>query len=192
MNERALALASWLALAMLALPCGAIAQDDDEGIDPTQSGYYVALSAGTALDQFSGGDFDNGYGGGVLAGYRAGQYASVELEAQFLENFETRRGGNNEVDLWLATVNFRLHVPMGRFEPYLTYGVGALGAESTGAPAARMKRTDLAFKGGAGLAFFLSDDVSIFGAATYAVPLGSAKKFEHATFVVGAQYKWEE
>ena len=137
MNARVAA----LGLAILLAGAPAIAEDEEEfEIDPTIFGYYVAISGGGALEQFSGvNGFDDGFGGGASFGYRAGEYASIEVQAEFLENFDTRRGAfSNEVDLWLTTINFRLHFPMGRFEPYLTYGGGAIGVDSTGAPAGRL------------------------------------------------------
>lgn len=191
--QRARAIVLGIAFA-LALAPGARAEDDEEEeeIDPTLSGYYLGVTAGTAIEQFSNGDYDTGQGAGAFAGYRAGEFTSVELQAEFLENFETNRGTNNEVDLWLATLNFRMHIAMGRLEPYITYGAGALGVDSTGGAAGRGKRADIVFKGGGGLAYHLSDALSVFGAATYALPLGSAKKYEHTSFVVGVQYKFEE
>lgn len=192
----ALALALF-GIALLVVPATrAVAQEEVSEVDPTLTGYYVAVSVGGALEQFSGiNDYDNGFGGDFSAGYRASEYLSVELQAQFFENFAVERAPNNEIDVWLTTIDFKLHFPFGRIEPYLTYGGGVMGIDSTSnAPggAGRFQRADIVFKGGGGLAYQLTDSVSLYTVATYALPIGSARKYEHAAFTVGAVYKWPE
>lgn len=178
------------------------AQDDEEEIDPTLTGWYVGAGIGGSKDNFSDGlTSDNAFAGDISFGFRASEWLSVEMQTQFLENFYARAElpgeSRSEVDIWTSTLNFRLHFPMedSRIEPYMTYGVGVMDVETTGnSPTVLRPRnnTDMVLKAGGGVAYQIDNALSVYVAGTYALPLGNIKQFDHMAFTAGFLYKFED
>jgi opacity protein-like surface antigen len=199
MKARALLLGFAL---VVAASSPSFAQDDEEEIDSTLTGWFVGGGVALTKDNFSDGiTSSNGFGGDFTMGYRASEWLSLEIQTQFLENFHAQAefvGQNrSEVDIWTSTLNFRLHFPMedSRIEPYMTYGVGVMDVETTGnSPTVLRPRnnTDMVLKAGGGVAYQVDNAVSVYVAGTYALPLGNIKQFDHIAFTAGFIYKFEE
>jgi len=199
MKARALLLGFAIAVAASS---PSLAQDDEEEIDPTLTGWYVGAGIGGSKDNFSDGiTSSNAFAGDASFGFRASEWISVEMQTQFLENFHARAeqpgDSRSEVDIWTSTLNFKLHFPMeeSRIEPYMTYGVGVMDVETTGKRPTVLRprnNTDMVLKAGGGVAYQIDNALSVYAAGTYALPLGNIKQFDHLAFTAGFLYKFED
>lgn len=178
----------------------AMAQDEDEAVDATLTGWYVGGSATGAPENFSRGvDSTSGFGGGITVGHRASEFLSFELEMSWLDHFKAKPQAagqtKSDIDIWESTINFRMHFPIedSPIEPYITYGVGMMDIETrdnANQPLGRINHSDLMIKGGAGVSYQVDNALSLFAAGTYVLPLGNIKEFDHAAFSVGFLYKF--
>jgi len=194
MTSRA-ALVSLLVSSLLASP--AVAQDDEEEfVDPTLRGFYLATSIGAGFDNFKGAagavPFDSSVAWDATVGFRFNRFISLELEYDRKDTFDDEVAGSDRVDIWTTGLNFRVHVPMGRIEPYLTYGAGVLNAESSGSGAvvAPFDRTDAMFMVGGGVQYHLTNALSIYSDAGYVRPIGNARDYGNAEVGIGVMYKF--
>jgi opacity protein-like surface antigen len=171
----------------------ALAQDDEEEeypIDPTLTGVYLGASMGVAWDDFrEAGEFSPSQLSSLIVGYRGSEYISLESEFEWLAGFQRK---DEEIDGWMTSLGFRVHFPIGRLEPYLTYGAGILHVEGRGASLGRVNATDFAFLGGGGLAFQWTDRFSIFAEGMYTYPISGVQRFDHGSLRFGLLYKLSE
>ncbi|MEE3331751.1 MAG: porin family protein [Myxococcota bacterium] len=178
----------------------AIAQDEDEAVDTTLTGWYVGGSATGAVENFSGGvDSTSGVGGGITVGHRASEFLSFELEMSWLDRFKAKPQApgqrKSKIAIRESSLNFRVHFPTedSQWEPYITYGVGIMDIETgddANTPLGRINHSDLMVKGGAGVSYQVDNALSLFAGGTYVLPLGNIKEFDHAAFSVGFLYKF--
>jgi len=173
------------------LASAASAQDDEEyPVDPTLTGIYVGGSLGAAIENFSDpGDFSPPLLTSLILGYQGSEYISLESEFEWLGAGPTPDG---DFEAWLASLGFRVHVPMGRFEPYLTYSGGVLNIKQTGVGVGRVDATDFAVSGGGGIAFQFDDQLSFFAEGVYTWPIGGVSSYDFGSVRFGLLYKFTE
>jgi len=199
MTVRVFAARAAVTCLMLFVATPVVAQDDDEEypIDPTLTGPYLGASMGVAFDSFSSvaelealGDFGPSQLSSLILGYRGGEYVSLEAEFEFLSGF---RSGQDEVDGWMTSLGFRIHVPLeSRIEPYLTYGAGVLHMEGLGATAGVIDATDFALNVGGGVAYQWTDRFSVFAEGLYVYPISGVDGFNQGSLRFGLLYKFIE
>lgn len=170
------------------------AQDDDEyPIDPTLVGIYVGGSLGASVDNFKdSGDFAPPLLTSLILGYRGSEYISLESEFEWLGVGSTSSG---DFEGWLASLGFRVHIPLGRIEPYLTYSGGVLNVRGSGGSSGsggRVDSTDFAITGGGGVAFQLDDNVSLFAEGLYTWPISGVQGYDYGSVRFGVLYKFSE
>jgi len=165
------------------------AQEDEEyGVDPTLTGPYVGGSLGATINNFDGpGDYSPPLLTSLILGYRGSEYISLESEFEWLGVGPTAEG---DFEGWFASLGFRVHFPIGRIEPYLTYGGGVLNVKNELSGAGRLDRTDFAMTGGGGLAFQFDDQISFFAEGVYTWPIGGVQGYDFGAVRFGLLYKF--
>ena len=188
MIKRALIL-SWFV--SLALAGTAFAQDDEEEIDPTLEGVYLGAAVGAGFEQFDGAiDYTTSPVTSVLLGYRASEYISIETEVDYFNGYSQKPIERDDIVMWMWTLNFRVHIPLGRFEPYLKYGGGVLDVDGSRGTTATINSMDAAFVGGGGLAYHWTDSLSMYAEATHALAVGAVDGFDNTSVRFGFIYKF--
>jgi opacity protein-like surface antigen len=117
---------------------GVFAPPSARAADPdfARSGVYVGVGGTygfnlleSAFDDVLGSDVevDDTWGFNARLGYRALRWLAVEVEYEYLDNFEVSVDDFRLADLKAQTIsgNLRFIVPIRRFQPYLCLGAGA-------------------------------------------------------------------
>jgi opacity protein-like surface antigen len=175
----AVSLASLLGAAPVA------AEEEPEELAYSRPGGYVGLGGGYAVENFSGhGPYDDS--GSILfrAGYRGLPNVAVDFLGEVLTEFESDR--YRDVDGYAVTVNLRLLLPLGRFEPYGSVGFGVLSIN----PDDAHREDDFAFRSAVGLDLYLTPRWALFGEAAYMLPTGDVKDFDYATYGAGFLFRF--
>ena len=179
-----------IAASLLFAP-SAWAQDDDAEypVDPTLPGLYIGSSIGSSWARFDPrGNFGPSLLTSYILGYRASEYISLETEFEWLNGWTD----DMRIKGWITSLGFRVHVPIGRIEPYLTYGGAILHVEGRRTTLGRVDASDFAMLGGGGLAYQLNDELSLFAEGVYTRPISGVKGFDHASLRLGLLYKFGE
>jgi opacity protein-like surface antigen len=191
MRAHIAAIVATAVLGSLFLPQDAAAQDEEFEIDPTLTGLYIGGSVGPAWDNF---DLENDFGtagvSSLILGYRGSEYISIESEFEWTPNsFDS---GGEDIDTWMASLGFRIHFPIGRIEPYLTYGGGILHVDGRGPQFGSIDKLDFAINGGAGVAYQWTERVSLFAESIYTWPISNVSGFDHVSLRFGLLYKFTD
>jgi len=165
---------------------------------------------------FSVSNLDNdAFGGGGRGGYRCHSYVATELQFEQLANFnaslpETDIPMNDKVrnfDLELETLVFTTNVKgyllTGRYQPYVLGGVGfmrmetkARDATTTPGPIVGVaaQQSDItvkvALRFGAGLDFYVTDNIVATLEGSYLIPTGELSGLDYYSFGLGLQYRF--
>ena len=195
-----------LLLTVLTLtPTGAAGADPSgTGPDYGRSGFYAGLGAVYAAENFSydlenlgltgivdvDPEYDDSAGAELMLGYRMHPNLAVEFVYQFLEGFDSTRGNpETEIDSHAFTLNAKLFVLTGRWQPYAVLGLGGhlVNTEVRDNAVKKPFETDLAFamRFGGGVDFYLNEHWVVGIEGTYFTPTSGLAG--HADFgTVGA------
>jgi opacity protein-like surface antigen len=173
----------------LALAIGLTSIARAEEHDFNRPGAYAGLGGVYAVSAFQGSLKDlvgNSMGFQARGGYRFNEYFALEGLYEYIDDFGAKRGSGG---IWTnhASVNGKLILPLDRFQPYLSGGMGFLnanperGSESLWAVAGR-------FSGGTDIV--ITEHVALFLDAAYLIPAGSgvASDLQYFSFGWGAKY----
>ena len=168
-----------LVVACAGLLLSSLAGADD---DLARRGYYINLGGAYAVDRIDAttlgvllavppvamGD-DASWGLNVRAGYRRTSWLALEIQYEWMDGFSIRQLGpsafgpaNAIIATYrpdVTTVNAKFHLPIWRTDPYLVVGGGFVSYDvDFTQPLVTLGRSDnaFAFRGGAGLDFYLT------------------------------------
>jgi len=155
----------------------------DDSITPnSRSGIYFGAGGFYALEDFEGGRgfLDDAPGFNLRLGYRIHPRIAVEAMVDRINSFDSRvRFGLNtlngfgrssskaEIDTWTGTLNGKIFLFTGRFQPYTLLGIGVLHAQSTQkfnspllgiSSSFKSNRIGLAFRYGAGIDTYFTEN----------------------------------
>jgi len=198
---------------LAALVAATPARADDVYADP---GAYLMLAGVNSFDHFVGAerDFDNSWGFAIRGGYRMNRFVAFEGSFEFLAGYEVDVALPNDealsltVDGGTATGNVKVYAPwLGRIQPYGLVGIGGQWARlRTTNPTGFVcdpffwycsgTYTELdnagAFtsKFGAGVEFWLSEDLGLVVDAAYTLPTGDLKDLRSTSLTWGAIFRF--
>jgi len=166
------------------------------------------------LYTFSLDDVDSdSFGGTGRVGYRCHPYISAELQFEALDKFEgtimetdtpfndSPRNFDLELESLVLTTNAKGYLLTGRYQPFVLLGVGFMRMESKtrdfsggtipGFAAQQSERTaEFAARYGAGLDFYLTDNVVVSAEGSYLMPTGKLDGLDYYQFSVGLLYRF--
>lgn len=178
-------IASALALA-IALTTAAHA----EGEDFNRPGAYAGLGGVYAVPGFQGRAkdvFGDSMGFQARGGYRFTEIFALDGLYEYVNDFGAKRGDGG---VWTnhASVNGKLILPLDRFQPYLSGGIGFLNANPTRGSADGIWAFAGRFSAGTDLA--ITEHVALFLDAAYLVPAGGgvASDLQYFSFGWGGKY----
>jgi opacity protein-like surface antigen len=173
--------------------------------DPLPGVYTVGL---TSLD-------NDVWAGGGRGGYRCHPYVATELQFERLANFkgslmETDIPTNDKVrsfDLKLqplvVTSNAKGYLLTGRYQPYVLGGVGFMRMDAKSFDTTTTPGTIAGFAGhasnlevrvalrfGAGLDFYVTDNIVMTAEGSYLMPTGKLDGLDYYSFGLGMQYRF--
>ena len=167
--------------------------------DYARTGWYLGLAGATAVENFSntgGESFGASVGLSARLGYRGDPHLAMELEGEWLEGFESSvAGGKVEIESWVITLNFKVPLLTGQIQPFGLAGVGVM--EGKTRPSAAVlgsysKDEALAFatRFGAGVDYYLTENVVLGADVTYLVPYGPLSDFDYVSIGWGVQVRF--
>jgi opacity protein-like surface antigen len=175
-----------LALAV-ALTTPAQAEENDFN----RPGAYVGLGGVYSVSAFQGSLkdlFGNSMGFQARGGYRFDEIFAIEGLYEYIDDFGLDRGlGRGSIWTNHASVNGKLILPLDRFQPYLSGGIGFLNANASPRGGDKWAFTGR-FSGGTDVA--ITEHVALFLDAAYLVPAGGgiASDLQYFSFGWGAKY----
>lgn len=176
-------LVSFAALACLSSPSHA-------QINLGRRGFFVGAGGVFASEQFSGDrDWDNTAGFVIEGGYRFRSHWSVDLELDWLDDFELS-GGDATVELRTAIARVKWLVYTGRFQPYLTAGPGTTTARIGNAESELSKTTDLVGHIGGGVEYYTSSEFVLAFEIGYRFASGGVEGLDTSRFKATLQYRF--
>ena len=138
--KRALGFAS-----VLLLVWSGTAQAQEEESEFARPGAYLGIGGVYAIETFQDDldddlegpllpdvrtSVDNSGGFGLRIGYRIGAYSAVELHFEYVDSFDTKFDVDGvgtfdvEIEVWTLTGNGKLFLSTGRFQPFVSMGLG--------------------------------------------------------------------
>lgn len=153
----------------------------------SRNGGYIGLGGSFAAENFSAiGNQDDGSSVLFRAGYRGYPFLAVEFLGEVLPHFEGSDPFDNDVSGFAVTVNAKVLWPLGRIEPYAMVGIGILDIDQD----LRHREDDFAFRGAAGVDFYLTPRWALYGEASYLLGTGDVSDFDYATFGGGLLFRF--
>jgi opacity protein-like surface antigen len=101
---------------------------------------------------------DDIWGVNARAGYRLTSWLALEGEYEWLDGIHAHLGSVNiaRIGTQIATANFRLIAPFGRFQPYFLGGAGAMLLDASGIAGLDVDRSAFAGRIGLGIDVYLT------------------------------------
>ena len=161
-------------------------------------GAYVGVGGSDLVEGFQGRTADGGFGNSLglnaRAGYRFDEFLATEGIYEYADDFGAdAANGHGSIQTQTLTVNAKLLLPLGRFQPYLIGGVGGMYADA----AKRIEHTGANADGwgfvgrfGSGVDVWATEHVSLYLEAAYLIPLERVKDLNEFTFGWGGRYSF--
>jgi opacity protein-like surface antigen len=187
-----LVVGSLLAIAF-ALPAQAQPKGpNDDGPDPETAhlGRYAGIGLLYAVD-----DFNSDYGGdpswgfSVRAGSRTNQHVAFGIEADYYNGFDSNVGDLSGFSVFPVMHYYPF---IGKIEPYATVGLGVyrlkgdnntFGDDDTA--------IEIAAKLGAGVDFYVTDQIGVFADAAYIIADRDLEDFQSIPITLGVKYRFK-
>ena len=175
------------------LAIGAPARAEPPPPDYAALGGYIGAGAGFGVETFEGllhrQDFTTSYGADVWGGYRFLPSFAIELEVQYLPNYDWKLNPGYSLDNLNATVNAKGYMLTGRFQPYGLVGMGASGFREK-FEGSRDDEVGFAMRFGAGIEAYATPHLAGVFQIGYLLHTGAVKNLNFVTFTLGAQYRF--
>jgi opacity protein-like surface antigen len=116
------------------------------------------------------------------------RFLSLEAQLQYIPGVKSS-GTSAEFKPLVYTGNVKGYLPLGRFQPYGLIGIGGmtLFVDST---APNIDRSDFVARFGAGLEFYITENIVAVAAWNYILGTGSLDGSDFNTLSLGAQFKF--
>lgn len=186
--------------------CAGFAARGEGEVDPedyARRGALLALAGVYGVDTFGESAFSYSVDGslGVTggAGFRCHRFASVEVEAEWLDGFDGTASsggvpfGQVRIDPVVVTTNVKGYWPMERYQPFLLFGVGAMTADvETRSPGTTFVDGDFetALRFGTGIDVYATPNVVLGIGVDYVLPFGQLEDFSYVSIGWGLQYRF--
>ncbi len=185
-----------LLLALLAAP--ALAQDDADDAEEEESnfareGLYLGARGLYALEDWSDEErkgADDTDGVGLTLGYRMSPFVALEIDVEWTRDYI--HPDKRDVSLLYSSVRGKIYPLTGRFQPYAMGGIGILTTIVTNRDGQKPRddRADWAFRGGAGMDVYITENWLIGAEASYVATVGNVKNLNYAVFGLGVTYRF--
>jgi len=159
-------------------------------------GPYLGVGGSYMISGFQGaaksGDFGDTLGFNARGGYRLNDYWALEGIYEYGDDFGARQvTPHAKIQTNSFTLNGKLLLPLGRFQPYLEGGVGVLNANAD-LPLRQtnwnVDGTNFAGRFGAGVDLYATENIALYLDSAYTIPIGDVNDLYHFSFGWGAKY----
>ena len=197
---------AWAFVAALALPaCAAVSSSprsyaDDGGSGSSdggksfgRAGGYVSGAAVKGVERFDDGDkglsFDDGnIGYAVRGGMRTADGFALEASVERVDSYTIQAASaRQDLDFSTLSVSGKFFVFDGRFQPYLTAGIGwawvNISGPGTGDNAAF-------YRGGLGVDVYLTESIALFAEGNYDWMTGDLRNLDHVNLMAGVMFRF--
>ncbi|HEY8517008.1 MAG TPA: outer membrane beta-barrel protein [Candidatus Binatia bacterium] len=192
---------AWLVgVAVLAMSLSVgMARAEHHSDDPfNRPGPYVGLGASWMVEGFqdrtASGDFGNSWGGNARFGYRLHEIFGLEGIYEYGDDFGAHQvvPEGARIRTHSFSVNGKLIVPVGRFNPYLMGGVGFLNADADRSISSRSNwdadGTSFMGRFGGGVDLWATENIALYVDAAYTIPVDEVSDLNHFSLGWGAKY----
>ncbi|WP_447969573.1 outer membrane beta-barrel protein [Nitrospira sp. M1] len=171
----------------------------EESSDFARKGFYIGAGGIYAIEKFNRTgplSFDDVAGFNLRAGYRLHPHIAIEAQGERTTGFGVKQF-KGDIETWTATLNSKFFALTGRVQPYGLLGVGAMNAttdgflvfaDSNGRPS--RNETDVVFRYGGGVDFYLTENWVIDIEGAYVDPRGDINFINYISVGGGLQYRF--
>ncbi|GJL65634.1 MAG: hypothetical protein NPIRA05_06050 [Nitrospirales bacterium] len=171
----------------------------EESSEFARNGFYIGAGGIYAIENFSRTgalSFDDSLGFNLRVGYRLHPHIAIEAEGERTMGFDAKQF-KGDVETWTATLNSKFFALTGRIQPYGLLGVGAMNATTDGFlvfvnsnGSTSRNETDVAFRYGGGVDFYLTKNWVIDIEGAYVDPRGDINSINYISVGGGLQYRF--
>ena len=177
----------------------AVAEEPEKSSEFARKGFYIGTGGIYAIENFNRTgaiSFDDALGFNLRVGYRLHPHIAVEAEGERTMGFDAKQF-KGDVETWTATINGKFFALTGQIQPYGLVGIGAMNAstdgllilvDSKGRPSTN--ETDVAFRYGAGIDAYITNNWVINFEGSYVNPRGDLSAIEYFAIGGGLQYRF--
>ena len=168
-----------------------------------RSGVYGGIGGLYAIEDFDNTGtlkFENAPGFNFRLGYRFHPNIAVEAMGERVDAFDLdlpgsgfSGSGKGEINTWTGTLNGKFFALTERFQPYGLLGIGAMQAEGKASGpggSAEVDETDLAFRYGAGMDSYITENWVFNLEMSYVRPTGDVDDLNYYSLGGGIQYRF--
>jgi opacity protein-like surface antigen len=185
-----------LAFAIVWLAAPAVRAESDTPECCDYNGLYAGIGGGYAIEDFDGGNSDNGSYVNLRLGYRFLDFVALEALGEFEPEFDGKSGRytSGHTSIWSGFVNAKVY-PAARWtgfvQPYLLAGGGWMWGDTKDSPTGKFDDNGFAGRFGLGIDFFITEHVFLTTDAAYLLPATGDGKALDQVLVGGAlQYRF--
>jgi opacity protein-like surface antigen len=168
------------------------------GASYTGLAYEAEQRAGTLTGEFVGATVDSAAGLNARGGYRLHPRVAIEAQFEWLTEVDVDIVGNVEqnaalsVGSWTTTLNGKGYIFTGRFQPFLTAGLGAISVDVTDRTGLDLRNDDVGFvlRMGGGMDFYVNPKWLIELDLTYVLPTWGTAPFTYLSGGIGVGYRF--
>jgi hypothetical protein len=168
--------------------------------DFTRDGWYMQGQFAYGLENFDEVESDDAFGGNFAIGYRFHPLGAMEVEFEYLDQFDFDGPGDAQVNSsFNASLDGRLY-PLAslfdpgslanRFQPFLKLGVAWMWVREQNPDASSRNNGAVAGRFGAGLDVYLTQKVVLTLAANYMLPNNPIEDRQYTSLAGGLQYRF--
>lgn len=195
--------AGWIAALGVAWAAPAAGAGPEPEDDFTREGWYVQAQGAYAREFFdtpAGVEAHDAIGGNVAAGYRVHPLAAMELELEYVDQFDFGNAGPAKVEsTFNLAVNGRLYPlatlfhPGGwgnRFQPFLEAGPAWMWVREKQPDGEDRNKGSFAGRVGLGLESYVTENVVIVVYGNFMAPCCENSEYTYGTAGIGLQYRF--
>jgi opacity protein-like surface antigen len=148
------------------------------------------------IDQRGELEADEVAGFNIYAGYRLSPILALEVQYEWLDKTDAHLDGTGDVgelELWSASGNLKIFFWTERFQPYAVFGFGGMQADFDDAAGLGVggSESDFVLRFGAGLDFYITENIVAQAGADYLLPGGSElEDLDYVSYGGGIQYRF--
>lgn len=170
---------------------------EHHGSEFARPGAFVGLGANWQVEGFQGplrsADFGNSWGFNARGGYRFFDWFALEGIFEYADDFGSN-APRTDVDLSLitTTANAKFIVPLERFQPYISTGIGLMYVDSGEGFVQSVEDEDVGFAGriGGGFDLYLTPHVSLYVDNSWTMATENTENVYFYSLGGGARYNF--
>lgn len=199
----------WLIVTLIAAATASAAEDDAARRPFEPTGLYIGAAGIALFDDFDDdlslaalpiAKTDPAFGAAGWVGHRLHRHFAVEGRFDWIDGFDVRLDNGHkgrphtDLEAWTLGIDGKLYLPLGRFQPFMKLGVGAIRAKLDGPDEDRLASDpsgeDFFVRIGGGVDFYVTRNVALVVSGERVIPVDELSDIPFMNVTLGFQYRF--